>query len=71
MIKKVYTKQAVVKEWDLWVPKNLTREAKGSDGLSFFAYLQRERSWLLKFRVKGDKWQSVRGFLLEAGRVQD
>jgi hypothetical protein len=64
---------AVIREWDLWVPKNLKpgQNAKGMDGMTFFVYLEREHPELLNFRGRGDKWQDVHGWLLRERRVSD
>ena len=39
--------------------------------LSFYAHLQNNCPHLLKFRCHGDKWQTVKGWLLRRGLVTD
>lgn len=61
-------KQAVIREWDTWAPKN---PADTTGGLMFFLYLQKEHPDLLQFKYPGDKWQCVHGWLLSARRVSN
>ena len=72
-MKKDEAKKLIVAEWDAWAPKNVPpdRDATGTHALAFFGYLGRERSYLLAFRSSGDPWQTVHGWLLQAGRVKD
>ena len=63
----------VVAEWYRWSASHLPkdRNPKGTDGLSFFAYLQTNCRDLLDFRCSGDKWQTVHGWLLLRRLVSD
>jgi hypothetical protein len=61
-------KYAVIREWDTWSLEH-PDEVKIMNGMMFFTYLQRERPDLLEFRDKGDKWQTVHGWLLRERRV--
>ena len=52
-------KTLVLQEYRSW------RLAHPSDDAQlFFAYLQKEKSHLLKFKASGDKWQVVNGWIL-------
>jgi hypothetical protein len=50
-------------EYDAWAGQN-PKDAQIMSGMMFFTYLQREKPQLLDFRSKGDKWQTVHGWLL-------
>jgi hypothetical protein len=63
-------KMAVIGEWDNWAVKN-PKDAKVMNGMFFFTYLQKEKPELLRFRSVGDRWQTVHGWLLREGRVND
>lgn len=63
-------RMAVIGEYDAWVRQN-PKEAQVMNGMLFFTYLQREKSELLRFRDSGDRWQTVHGWLLRAGRVKE
>ena len=67
-MEKDKAQRAILSEWDQWKPLN-PDDAKVMNGMLFFTYLQRERRSLLDFR-SNNKWQSVHGWLLRAGRVQ-
>lgn len=54
-----------------WAATNAKGKPNGTDGLIFFAGLQRNDSHLLNFRDRGDKWQTVHGRLLRANLVSD
>ena len=43
-------KKLVLQEWDDWAPKNVPpgQQARGTDGLIFFGYLQSQRPHLLQ-----------------------
>jgi hypothetical protein len=71
--KKDEAKGLILREWDEWVPKHVppTRKPTGMDAMSFFNYLQKECSPLLKFQARGDLWQIVHGWLLQEKRVDD
>jgi hypothetical protein len=63
-------KGPVIREWDTW-SKLHPDEAKIMGGMMFFTYLESDRPELLNFRDKGDKWQTVQGWLLRERRVPD
>ena len=66
-------KLSVIREWDAWAAANLRpdEEASGTHGLAFFYYLTSERPDLLKFKTRGDPWQTIHGWLLQEGKVND
>ena len=70
-MRKAEAEEAVCAEWHRWLAANPVGNPTGRDGLSFFAYLLRERPNLLKFRSHGDKWQVVHGWLLRRRLVSD
>jgi hypothetical protein len=67
-MKKEEAKRAVLSEYDRWAKKH-PNDAKMMGGFLFFRYLQKERSDLLDFRVVGDRWQIVHGWLRD--RLED
>ena len=64
-------KKLVLQEWDDWAPKNVPQgqQARGTDGLIFFGYLQSQRPHLLQFKTSRDRWQTVHGWLARAGKI--
>jgi hypothetical protein len=63
-------KLAIIREWDAWALKN-PDDAKTSDGMLFFSYLQKERpDLLLDFKYSGDQWQIIHAWLLRARKVK-
>jgi len=60
-MKKDEAKRLVLREWDDWAAKNVPpgQKARGTDGLIFFGYLQKQRPHLLEFKTSGDRWQTV------------
>jgi hypothetical protein len=61
-MKKEEAKRVILGEYDKWAKKH-PNDAKMMGGFLFFRYLQQERSDLLDFRVVGDKWQIVHGWI--------
>lgn len=72
-MKKDEARRFILGAWDDWAAGTLepSYAANRTDALRFFAYLQTERSELLKFRTAGDRWQIVHGWLLDSGRITD
>jgi hypothetical protein len=66
-------RRLVLSEWDQWSTQNCPagRRPSGTDGMLFFTYLEKERPHTLSFRDSGDRWQTVHGWLLRAGKVAD
>jgi hypothetical protein len=66
-------RRRLIRAWDLWAAQNVPadRKATGNDGFIFFQALERERSDLLEFKSKADKWQTVHGWLLRQRKVSD
>ena len=73
MITKDNARRLILAKWPFWAAANAESKPKpnGMDGLMFFADLQRNDSDFLNFRNRGDKWQTVHGWLLRAGLVSD
>ena len=67
-MKKEEARRAVLSEYDRWAKKH-PNDARMMGGFLFFRYLQKEKSDLLDFRVVGDKWQIVHGWLRD--RLED
>jgi hypothetical protein len=61
-------KWPVIQEWDAWSKLN-PKDAGMMNGMLFFIHLQSNRPSLLSFKSKGDKWQTVHGWLLRERRV--
>ena len=72
-MKKYDAQRLILQEWDAWAAINLApdSQATGTHGLAFFGYLRRHRPTLLNFRNRSDKWQTVHGWLLRAGKVKN
>jgi hypothetical protein len=66
-------RRLILAKWPSWAAANATGKSKpnGMNGLMFFSDLQRNDGHLLNFRDRGDKWQTVHGWLLRAGLVSD
>jgi hypothetical protein len=72
MITKDEARREVFREWHPWAAINVKRTPpSGMDGLMFFSDLQRHKPHLLTFRDRGDKWQTVHGWLLRDKLVAD
>lgn len=63
-IKVADAKVAIAHSWRSWSGDKSTREAM----LLFFAWLKRHHPYLLTFRKRGDPWQHVHSWLLQAER---
>jgi hypothetical protein len=72
MITKDEARRMVLAEWRPWATTNVKRSPpNGMDGLMFFAHLQNHHPDLLRFRDRGDRWQTVHGWLLRDRLVAD
>jgi hypothetical protein len=72
MITKDEARRRVLSEWRPWATTNAKRNPpNGMDGLMFFSDLQRNKPHLLSFRDRGDKWQTIHGWLLRDRLVSD
>jgi hypothetical protein len=71
VMKKDEAKRLVLQEWDDWAAKNIPsrQQARGTDGLVFFGYLQSQRPHLLEFKTSSDRWLTVHGWLARAGKI--
>jgi hypothetical protein len=67
-MKKEEARRSVLNEYDRWA-KIHPNQASMMGGFLFFRYLQEEKSDLLDFRVAGNKWQIVQGWIRD--RLQD
>ena len=71
-MKKDEARQHILRLFDWWVDQNCSKKPpSGTDAFGYFAWLETERPDLLNFRNWGDKWQTVHGWLLRAGKVAD
>jgi hypothetical protein len=66
-------RRLILAKWPSWAAANVKGKSKpnGMDGLMFFSDLQRNYGHLFNFKDRGDKWQTVHGWLLRAGLVSD
>jgi hypothetical protein len=67
-------KSLVLLEWERWLQTQSIdpRRPTARDTLKFFCELQDKQSPLLNFRSRGrDKWQVIRAWLLDEGRVSE
>ena len=62
-------RRAILREWDSW---SKTGQVGTLQGMAFFNHLQENQPHLLDFKSGTvDKWQTVHGWLLRAGKVKD
>ena len=66
-------KLSVIREWDAWAATNMRpdQEASGDHGLAFYVDLTLNRRDLLMFETRVDPWQTIHGWLLQEGKVND
>ena len=62
-------KDGILDEWDTWV-KDHPKAKTAMDAMAFYGHLQSKKPNLLNFRSRGDKWQVVKSWLLEARRIK-
>lgn len=65
-------KREIISEWHRWAEDNI-KEGQGATGLialEFYGHLQNQKSWMLDFRYRGDKWQRVHAWLRSAGLLK-
>src|SRR5947209_831277 len=70
-MKRGEAKRLVLLERHDWAAKHVPsgQQARGTDGLIFFGYLQRRRPDLLEFKASGDRWVTVHGWLAREGKI--
>ncbi|WP_426406986.1 hypothetical protein [Bradyrhizobium ganzhouense] len=71
MITRDEARRQILIEWQRSATATPKPIPNGMDGLTFLADLQRYRPDVLEFRDRGDKWQTVHGWLLWAGFLSD
>ena len=73
-VSKAEAESRVLDEWRAWkeanVPADGTPTAK-YEGRLFFGHLERNKHHLLRFNSADDKWQVIKGWLLNAGALTD
>ena len=62
--------RAVIHEWESWAALHPDDLESPDAGKYFFTHLQEQKSALLEF-LSEDKWQTVRGWLLQEGHIRD
>ena len=68
-MKQEKAKELIIAEWYLWAPQQ--KNPTELNGFVFYNYLAVNKSELLNFQCRGDKWQKVHGWLLNAGLVSN
>ena len=65
-MKRSEAEPMILQEWRSWASEHVApgERRDGNTGLAFYRYLQQERSWMLDFPAKGDRWQDVHAMLL-------
>ena len=67
-MKQEEARRRIFAAWEVWVQSNPQEDLlPGNHMLNFFAYLQTDRPELLAFRCRGEKWQTVHGWLSGRG----
>lgn len=69
MYTKDEARRQILEVWRTWEGKSESDNPMHK--LEFYGWLCQNRSDLLQFRGKGDKWQIVNGWLLNSGKVKD
>jgi len=65
-------KLLVRSEWSLWLRQHPEITApNGNHSFAFYSHLVKTNALALRFHCRGDKWQTVHGWLLEMGMVTD
>jgi hypothetical protein len=61
----------IVEEWDEWAIREIPTipDPSQSYALAFYGYLEQNRKDLLDFPAAGDRYQSVKVWLIAAGKV--
>ena len=67
---KYEARKRILEEWQAWAAIEKPANPTGTEALIFFGHLQENKSHLLSFRYSGDKWQCVKGWLLNAGMIK-
>ena len=71
-MKQSEAKLLVRSEWSRWLKQHPEITARnGNHALVFYNHLVNTNSPASRFRCRGDKWQTVHGWLLEMGLVKD
>ena len=72
-MKKAEAEQQIVMAFDKWSSKQgmVQFKATGNDAFLFYNLLNKDRSPLLSFPYKGNRWQIVHAWLFRARRVTD
>ena len=71
-MRQAEAERLILNEWDRWWrERGETRAATGNDGFMFYLELEKKNDPALDFTCRGDKWQTVHGWLLNARKVID
>ncbi|MDE0239483.1 MAG: hypothetical protein OXI95_09645 [bacterium] len=70
-MKQAEARRRIILEFDVWARSEGLDHPNGTDGLRFFARMRSERPEMLAFGCRGDHWEVVHGWLLNADRVSD
>ncbi len=64
-------KNLIIDEWDQWAKINITvgQRANEHKARSFYRYLRDGESTLLDFPFAGDRWEIVKIWLRQSGRI--
>ena len=63
-------KRAIIHEWENWAALHTDDLRNSVAGKYFFMHLLEQKPVLLEF-ISEDKWQTVRKWLLQEGRIRD
>jgi hypothetical protein len=63
-------KRTIIHEWENWAALHTDDLRNPDAGKYFFTYLQKQKPVLLEF-ISEDKWQTVRHWLVEEGKIRD
>ena len=63
-------KRAITHEWENWAALHPDDLGSPDAGKYFFTHLQEQKPELLEFASE-DKWQTVRGWLLQEGHIRE
>ena len=72
MIKQSEARMMIRSEWSRWRKDHPEiTDPNGNDAFVFYNGLDNDNAPALQFRDRGDRWQTVHGWLLEMGLVKD
>ena len=72
-MRKIEAQQAILREWNIWQPANITQDQKttGHEGFLFFLSIKSDISVKIPYQWNGDPWQEIKVWLMKAREISD